>query len=946
MNGSYNPALVVVSILIAIFASYTALDLANSVTVTRGRARIIWVLAGALAMGVGIWSMHFVGMLAFEMPGMSIAYQIPLLLLSVAIAILASALALFIVSRPTVSHSALLTAGLTMGAAISGMHYVGMWSMRIPAAMDWNPTVVAASIMIAVVASFIALWLAFRYRLDRSSRAGWIRIGGGIVMGFAISGMHYTAMAAVRFIPGVTQLPINERDVLATDGLAVAVTGTTILILAVAIAGSAINRELGRRTAAAESNARLYRDAEAARREAEALADELQNQTDHLEAQAGELADLNRELSAAEGRLRGIVDSALDAMIVADANSVVLEWNNHAETIFGWSADEAIGNSLSEIVIPPQHRETYERVVKRYLTTGAAPILNRRIEGTALRRDGSEFPVEIAIAPVRSAGQVLFTAFVRDITDQKRAQEQLRESEKREQLIRTIELERSRLSILFEQAPAFIALLRGPDHVVELTNARYDQLIGHRDIMGRPIREAMPELAAQGFFDLLDRVYETGEAYVGQGSRVLLQREAGAEPEELYLNFVNQPFVGPDRTVSGIFVHGVDVSDLVRARQEAESGNRAKSEFLSRMSHELRTPLNAILGFGQLLGADVESPENRESADQILKAGRHLLTLIDEVLDIARIESGQISLTVDPVRVGVVLRESADLVRPMAARQGITLSVPDPTASEHFVRADRHRLKQVLLNLLSNAIKYNSRQGTVTLSSQPRPGDKVRLVVRDTGPGIPAGMLERLFIPFDRLGADQTAVEGTGLGLALSKGLAEAMGGQIGVDTSEGRGSAFWVELPLANGIDEVTATAEPAVARPDPPPPGRSHIVLLVEDNLANVRLMERLLQRRPQVELITAMQGRLGLELAREHRPDLILLDLNLPDISGEKVLIEVGRDPELRDTPVVMISGDALPSQVQRMRDLGARAYITKPFNIQDLLSILDESLQQED
>ncbi|MGH7448712.1 MAG: MHYT domain-containing protein, partial [Longimicrobiales bacterium] len=896
--------------------------------------------------GVGIWSMHFVGMLAFEMPGMPIAYQITLVFLSVAIAILASALALFIVSRPTVSLSALLTAGLAMGAAISGMHYVGMWSMRIPAVMDWNPVVVAASILIAVVASFVALWLAFRYRLDRSGRARWIRIGGGIVMGFAISGMHYTAMAAVRFIPGAGQMPINAGEVLATRGLAVAVTGATLLILAVAIAGSAINRELGRRTAAAEESARLYRDAEAARREAEDLADELQNQAAHLEEQAAELADLNRELSAAEGRLRGIVDSALDAMIVADANSRVLEWNHHAETIFGWSADEAIGNSLSEMVIAPQHRDGYERAVRRYLATGAAPILNRRMEITALRRDRSEFPIEIAIAPVRTAGQVLFTAFVRDITEQKRAQEQLRESEKREQLIRTIELERSRLSILFEQAPAFIAVLQGPDHVFELTNARYDQLIGYRAIMGKPIREALPELEAQGFFDILDRVYETGEAYVGQGSRVLLQRAAGAQPEERYLNFVYQPFMGPNRTVSGIFVHGIDVSDLVRARQEAETGNRAKSDFLSRMSHELRTPLNAILGFGQLLDVDLENPENRESADQILKAGQHLLTLIDEVLDIARIEAGQISLTVDPVPVGVVLRESVDLVRLMADRQGITLRVPDLPAAEHFVRADRHRLKQVMLNLLSNAIKYNCRQGTVTLSCEPGPGDQLRLVVRDTGRGIPAGMLERLFTPFDRLGADQTAVEGTGLGLALSKGLVEAMGGRLGVESSEGKGSAFWVELPLVHGIREVAPAAEPAPARTEPPPPGRPQTVLLVEDNLANVRLMERLLQRRPQVKLITAMQGRLGLELAREHRPDLILLDLNLPDISGEKVLIEVRQDVELCDTPVVMISGDAIPSQVQRMRDLGARAYVTKPFNIQYFLRVLDESLQPED
>jgi len=399
---------------------------------------------------------------------------------------------------------------------------------------------------------------------------------------------------------------------------------------------------------------------------------------------------------------------------------------------------------------------------------------------------------------------------------------------------------------------------------------------------------------------------------------------------------------GQVREFVGVMSDITEHRRLDMAKEAAEAANRAKSDFLSRMSHELRTPLNAILGFGQILEMDVHTEENQESVEQILKAGQHLLALIDEVLDIARIEAGQMSLSVEPVSVRAVLQESVDLVRLTAAKQGITLRTKDALAVERFVRADQQRLKQVLLNLLSNAIKYNRPNGTVTLSCERAGEDRLRILVQDTGRGIPNEKLQRLFTPFDRLDAE-SAVEGTGLGLALSKGLVEAMGGRLGVESTAHVGSRFWVELSVA---------PRPAVLR-SPPEKRRvevprlvaepTHMVLFVEDNLANVRLMERIFERRPHVRLLTAMQGSLGLELAREHRPDLILLDLNLPDLSGEEVLRQLREDPALWGVPVVMISGDAIPSHVQRMLDRGAHGYITKPFDIQQILRVLDESLK---
>ena len=273
MNGNYDPVLVGISVLIAMFASYTALDLANSVTVARGRTRLTWLAGGSLAMGVGIWSMHFVGMLAFSLPGNRIAYDIPLLILSVVVAIGASAIALFVVSLRKLALPLLILAGLAMGAAICGMHYIGMASMRMAADVEWSVLLVLASIVIAVAASFAALSLAFRFREDTSARGFWRRAAGGVLMGVAISGMHYTAMAAAWFIPMAVPMAVQEEEVLATDGLAIAVTLTTLLILAIAVAGSVVDRALARRTAMAEENARLYREAERAHLEAVAARD-------------------------------------------------------------------------------------------------------------------------------------------------------------------------------------------------------------------------------------------------------------------------------------------------------------------------------------------------------------------------------------------------------------------------------------------------------------------------------------------------------------------------------------------------------------------------------------------------------------------------------------------------------------------------------------------------
>jgi signal transduction histidine kinase/CheY-like chemotaxis protein len=379
-------------------------------------------------------------------------------------------------------------------------------------------------------------------------------------------------------------------------------------------------------------------------------------------------------------------------------------------------------------------------------------------------------------------------------------------------------------------------------------------------------------------------------------------------------------------------------SEARRASAEATAANRSKSAFLSRMSHELRTPLNAVLGFAQLLEIDDLTQGQLEAVSQISKGGRHLLDLINEVLDISRIETGNITLSPEAVLAKEVLDESLDLMRPLASEHHIHLVGDTRVTCNVHVFADRQRLKQILLNMLSNAVKYNRLGGTVAVSCQVSSG-RLRLRVSDTGPGIAPENLSRLFEPFERLGAEHTDIEGTGIGLALSRGLAEAMGGSIGVETAIGNGSTFWIELPVVE--DPVARFVRfdgdlPAAAEPDGS--GR-HTILYIEDNLSNLRLIERLLARREQVDLVASMQGRLGIDLARQHHPSVILLDLHLPDIDGEEILARLREDPNTADIPVVILSADATTGRVQRLIAAGAHSYLTKPIDVRQLLTTID-------
>ena len=385
--------------------------------------------------------------------------------------------------------------------------------------------------------------------------------------------------------------------------------------------------------------------------------------------------------------------------------------------------------------------------------------------------------------------------------------------------------------------------------------------------------------------------------------------------------------------------------ELESARSEAEKANLAKSEFLSSMSHELRSPLNAILGFAQLLEADSPPPTlgQKESIAMILQAGWHLLTLINEILDLAKVESGQVPLSEEPVSLSEVMLECQGMTDPHAQQRGIDMRFA-PLDTTCFVNADRTRLKQVLINLLSNAIKYNSAQGMVEVTCAESASGRTRVSIRDTGAGLKPEQMAQLFQPFNRLGQEGGTEEGTGIGLVMAKRMVELMGGKIGVESTPGKGSVFWFELISVVAPEPTPEICEAKrIAVPNIPGSARLHTLLYIEDNAANLKLVESIIARRPNTRLLSATSGNVGIQLARDHHPDIVLMDINLPGMNGFEAMKILRSDIATAHIPILALSANAMPQDVERGLKAGFLSYITKPIKIAEFMQALDMALE---
>ena len=659
-----------------------------------------------------------------------------------------------------------------------------------------------------------------------------------------------------------------------------------------------------------------------------------------------------------------ILSTVVDGIVTIHAQGGVVESVNPAiEHMFGYTAAELMGKGFG-FLIPELDQDHHTVALAHYGVSDAARVLGQGREVTGFRKDGSYFPLEIAVGEMTLRGQRYFTGILRDISARKQAEEALRKADALQNAI-------------FNSAN-FSSIATDAKGVIQIFNVGAERMLGYcaaeivntttpaeisdpKELiarakalsveLGTPIAPGFDALvfkASRGLEDIYELTYirKDGSRLPAMVSVTALRGE-----ENTIIGYL---LIGTDNTarkqVEGERSHldralQIKNSELEAARATADKANLAKSEFLSSMSHELRSPLNAILGFAQLMESGQPAPTAAQASSigQILKAGWYLLTLINEVLDLALIESGRLSLSMEPVSLPEVLLDCQTMITPLAAKRGIQLHFPtfsDPC----FIQADRTRVKQVFVNLLSNAIKYNRHNGTVDVSFKAAAPDRLHISVRDTGDGLSASKLEQLFQPFNRLGQEDSDEDGTGIGLVVSKRLVELMGGNIGAHSTLGVGSDFWIELNQAVAHEHDLVTEAPqAISTAQSLDGTKVRTLLYVEDNLANMELVAQLIARRANLRLLRAEDGVRGIVLARTHLPDVILMDINLPGISGLHALSLLREDPLTRHIPILALSANAMPRDIEKGLEAGFYRYLTKPIKIGEFMEALDQSLE---
>ena len=655
-----------------------------------------------------------------------------------------------------------------------------------------------------------------------------------------------------------------------------------------------------------------------------------------------------------------IYNSVNFSSIATDAQGVIQIFNVGAERMLGYRAVDVVDKLTPATISDRQEliarADMLSREMNEQIGPGFESMVFKALRGmediyelTYIRKDGTRFPALVSVTALRDAeGTVIGYLLIgtdNTVRKQAEAEQALLDQRLRDQQFYTRSLIESNIDALIATDP------RG---IISDVNSQMEQLTGctRDELIGAPFKNYFtePERAEEAIARVLK------ESKVTNYELTARSRDGA----HTVVSYNATTFYDRDRKLQGVFAAARDITErrefelalqetneaLELARSAAEKANRAKSEFLSSMSHELRTPLNAVLGFAQLMSSEVPAPppHQQRSIDQILKGGWYLLRLINEILDLAMIESGKVTMSQESMSLTDVLQDCHGLIGPQALKRGIHLEFPKCPDSV-FIHADRTRVKQVMINLLSNAIKYNTSGGAVIVQCIEADEGRVRVSVKDTGIGLSPEQVSNLFQPFNRLGQEGQQEEGTGIGLVVTRQLVELMGGTIGVESSVGVGTVFWVEFAASeapalvlDNVDEVALERRHALGQRAEQP-----TLLYVEDNPANLALVEQLMARRGDLRLLTAIDGNLGVELARAYLPDVILMDINLPGISGFDALHLLADDPATRHIPVLALSANAVPRDIEKGLEAGFFRYLTKPIRVREFMEALDVALE---